>query len=452
MGEDIYKGKRILITQNRLWSFAGSEMVTLELAGFFAENGALVTVYCLGAGDPIVSEFHKIRNLTLVNATTALSFSQFEIVWIHHQLLPESMLQELAAGIELPVVVVNHMSHIEPLELPYMRGLEESIASLSVFNSEKTLETLRLFFKASGYERFALFPNPAPNPFLESAVKRPHSDKPTRIAIVSNHPPDEILGASESLKEEGLQVEFIGEGGNYVRMTPDVLSRYDAVVTIGKTCQYALVMGIPVYCYDHFGGPGYLSEQNYRNAASWHFSGRQFGKKSADQIRREIAGEFHQAQLFSQSRMAEAKDEYAIGCNVGRVLCGTLPKGYVKIDPSVVSVFSTLQKIVARISALQGEVSESQTFHKAYHQIEESLVSVVAALNQKRSEVEALQSRCDFLSAALQSVELWQGSWFRRAFSRWHLVRHSQERAGIFGRFERSIRKRLRKFRTLIFF
>lgn len=143
-----YKGKRILITQNRLWDFSGSEMVTLELAEFFTNKGAEVTVYCLRFGEPILSEFNRIENITLAGSSAELSFSRFDVVWVHHQVLPESMLNELIGGIDLPVVIFNHMSMIEPLEFPFIHGLEERIASLSVFNSEKTMETQKTFFQS----------------------------------------------------------------------------------------------------------------------------------------------------------------------------------------------------------------------------------------------------------------------------------------------------------------
>ena len=71
--------------------------------------------------------------------------------------------------------------------------------------------------------------------------------------------------------------------------------------------------------------------------------------------------------------------------------------------------------------------------------------SVFTALNQKEAEVDDLQSRCDFLSASIQSIEHWQKSWFRRAFSRWRPVRDG-ERFGFLRRLERSFRKRCRRF------
>jgi hypothetical protein len=54
----------------------------------------------------------------------------------------------------------------------------------------------------------------------------------------------------------------------------ELLDHYDCVISIGKTVQYCLVQGIPVFLYDRFGGPGYLNESNYELAEYYNFSGR----------------------------------------------------------------------------------------------------------------------------------------------------------------------------------
>ena len=48
----------------------------------------------------------------------------------------------------------------------------------------------------------------------------------------------------------------------------------DAVVTIGHTVQKALSRGVPAFCYDHYGGPGYILPGNAEQAADDTFSGR----------------------------------------------------------------------------------------------------------------------------------------------------------------------------------
>lgn len=53
---------------------------------------------------------------------------------------------------------------------------------------------------------------------------------------------------------------------------------YDSVISIGKTVQYCLASHISVFCYDHFGEPGYISRNNYDKARHHNFSGRGFSR------------------------------------------------------------------------------------------------------------------------------------------------------------------------------
>jgi len=346
MADMLYEGKRILITQNRLWNFAGSEITTLELAEFFSDNGAYVNIFCLGFGEPILSEFNKIERVSLTADPGEFSFSRFDIVWVQHQILPETMLQELSNGIELPIVIFHHMSSVEPLELPFIRGLEESIASLSLFNSKKTMEIQRPLFNQTDYSSFQLFANPVPPPFLKEPKR--NSRHLAKVAVISNHPPVEISETAKLLREAALSVDFIGDGYRFVRVTPALLSEYDAIVSIGKTCQYALVMGISVYCYDHFGGPGYLSDAVYEKAANFHFSGKGFKRKPPGQIYHELTDDYYQATLFSRSIRDQARIEYSMERNLKRVIGGTARRGYVKLDPSEIKLYLAIRTIVER--------------------------------------------------------------------------------------------------------
>lgn len=67
------------------------------------------------------------------------------------------------------------------------------------------------------------------------------------------------------------------------------------------------------------------------------------------------------------------------------------------------------------------------------------------SLLKQEYALECLQGTSNEMQRALESVEYWQKSWFRRAFTRWHRVRDGR-RAGFFRRLERSIRKWRKKF------
>jgi hypothetical protein len=97
------------------------------------------------------------------------------------------------------------------------------------------------------------------------------------------------------------------------RIHPELLLNFDAVVTIGKTTQYCLVMGIPVYSYDHYGGAGWLSSENFAFEAFNNFSGYRTQRKlSATQLTSEIRGGYEKASSWSQRNMAKFAHHYSL--------------------------------------------------------------------------------------------------------------------------------------------
>lgn len=96
------------------------------------------------------------------------------------------------------------------------------------------------------------------------------------IAIISNHVPEELYALKEQLNEYNVQI--IGAGNTPTLITPTILSNYDLVITIGRTVQQCFAAKVPVYVYDHFGGPGYITKENIQKAQDFNFSGRGFDK------------------------------------------------------------------------------------------------------------------------------------------------------------------------------
>ena len=108
--------------------------------------------------------------------------------------------------------------------------------------------------------------------------------------MVSNHLPEEVVEALDLLKQSGVQVKRIGLPEASRRLTPSDIDEADAVMTIGKTVQYAFRSGCPVYIYDHFFGPGWLTPTNCESAEYFNFSGRCTPvRKSAQQLFGELS-------------------------------------------------------------------------------------------------------------------------------------------------------------------
>lgn len=260
----MYSGKQFLITQPMIYGYNGSTMVTVELARYLTDEGADVTIYTYTYDYPIKAELDNIDSFKVVVAgdDESLSLNDFDYIWIHSQVLPVSIVDEMAYELprHMPKFIFLHMSPFDwiPDERPYIYEMEEKLSSKTLVISEEVEAVIEKYLHSTmeGID-YGYFRNPAPMNFVNSRYKP--SSQLKNILVVSNHPPGELNDAINLMKEMGLNVALFGEmGDEYKSITPEILSQYDVVITIGKTVQYCLVMGVPVYIYDKFGGCGYL--------------------------------------------------------------------------------------------------------------------------------------------------------------------------------------------------
>lgn len=282
--------------------------MTYEIASWFAKHEWKVFVFTSEFDNPIAQEFRALDFNVLVftdqdNPELIDIYPHLDFCWIHHQYLPGSFIDFLADGGEKPWMAFNHMSPYEQLEYPVVSAAEEKLADIILCNSQETFDVLRKYFDDS-IDKIKLFQNPAPVDFYEAAQKcdKTHSERLSRVAIVSNHPPTELKEAALLLQKKNVLVNFIGMGQDVTaRVTPSLLNNYDAVITIGKTVQYGLAIKKPIYIYDHFGGSGYLSKDNFQENEHYNFSGRSCEKKTAEQIADEIITNYLDAGDFVRS-------------------------------------------------------------------------------------------------------------------------------------------------------
>lgn len=272
------EGLRALITQSTFANIGGSEVQAFELAQYLQSQKCTVTLYAWSAGWPMRDLIQK-AGIDLVVAQDSraqeLLASEFDFVWVQHEVMPASLLRSFADDEVSPVVVFSHMSPYKEvhIERPYTYDLENAVADLVVCNSRGTQDSLRDLLPEN--DRIALYPNPVPLEFTNARSRT--SWKLHRILMVSNHPPEELENAIRILRTQGYVVDTLSDalGGDSPAITSaDKLAEYDCVITIGKTVQYCLVQGVPVFVYDRFGGPGYLNENNYEIAKYYNFSGR----------------------------------------------------------------------------------------------------------------------------------------------------------------------------------
>ncbi|TYL52583.1 hypothetical protein [Agromyces mariniharenae] len=302
--------------------------MTLELAEEFLLRGWHVDVYTNLFLSPMAERFAALGGLgggTLRVADDPYDdFGlDYDLIWVQHSLLPPSIIRRLAERETRTPIVWHHMSALAEIELPLVADIENDLSDLETYVSESTRELQRPYGLT---EPSLIIANPVPRRFTEPSARAdappaPDLARPARIAVVSNHPPQEVLDAAAVLRGLDVEVDVIGEATEVREITPELLAAYDGVVTIGKTVQYALSLGVPVYVYDHFGGEGWLAPDNDAAQAATNYSGRATGRRiDGDAIAAEIVDGFAAAGEFARERRAQHAERFSLRRSIDGLL------------------------------------------------------------------------------------------------------------------------------------
>lgn len=314
---------KVLITQGAMSDLAGSEVVTLELAEYFSRAGSEVIVYSKHFGDRVTETLETAERVKWTTEIKDVDLQNLDLLWVHHQFLPKPVLELALRGGWHTTTIFHHMSPFGLLEQPYTPRVELALSNLTLYNSEETREAIETSFFPDPAMRpaSAVFGNPAPDSFWrEPGSFRPRA-RLERLLVVSNHLPDEVGATLALLKRAGIKITVLGrQGKHYRRVRPRDIHESDAILTIGKTVQYGILGGTPVYCYDRFGGPGYLSPENIRRAEWFNFSGRGFSRKQASQIADELVVGYSGAASYGTLFALQYHSQFSLSAQCRRVL------------------------------------------------------------------------------------------------------------------------------------
>lgn len=292
---------RVLVLTNHFADFTGSEVVALEVARWFGQAGASVTLAANYLAAPMAKSAGAFDRV--VDRIEDLVLSDYDLVWCQHDLLALLPLDRLQRAAEdgLPHVALVSLSPYEPYEHVDGRWADTLGADI-LGNSEETgTEIVRRAHGQLSVDRVHLFRNAAPAAFW-SAKAEPPGTTLRRLVVVSNHPPPEVLGAVRRLSRAGVKVTRIGSEHRPRLIEPADLLQADSVVSIGKTVPYAIALGRPAYIYDRNGGDGWLSADNLARNFTNNFSGRPISRRlDAEALAAEIVDGYPAARRTAAS-------------------------------------------------------------------------------------------------------------------------------------------------------
>jgi hypothetical protein len=300
--------ERWLLMTNHLCAPGGSELVVMELAEALVASGARVTVFASAIKPEFVHTLVE-SGVTVVDEPKVLDPCCYDVIYVQHATLGLTFPVVgpwPSADDPPPVLIFNHLSPFEPFEAPGA-FIERRLGDIVLANSPETGRRLGEF--GLDPRRIVLWPNPAPAAFESVVSSRPDLG---RLLIVSSHVPREVREAAAQLAQAGVRISVIGRHDRFERLRPSDLADHDAVLTIGKTVQYALRARRPVFCYDHFGGPGWLGP-DITKAADQNFSGRSHPHRlSSDAMAEAIRSGYRDAKDFAEAITPEALRPYCL--------------------------------------------------------------------------------------------------------------------------------------------
>ncbi|MBC1255954.1 hypothetical protein, partial [Trichormus variabilis] len=103
---------KVLLTNHHLKSYAGSELVTLDLAIEFQQKGWSVTVATFLFGGDLARHFYA-RGIDVVNVLEKpLTENEFDLVWGHHfPVLIKCLIED---SVKTKYLVLSSLSPYEP--------------------------------------------------------------------------------------------------------------------------------------------------------------------------------------------------------------------------------------------------------------------------------------------------------------------------------------------------
>jgi len=382
----------ILISCAKLADYAGSEITTLELAEEFIQRGWAVHVASFFV-NPIIKEQLLNLGAEFIDLRSEHPFqyrSSFDFAWIHHNVCAYRIC--LDKDVQISHAIFSSLSHFEITE-----QLPAAAIDFSCYIAH-SLENYRHILKKHPWvaKKLLLSPNSAPKSWWASTEFStvPTLLQPQKLAVISNHMPEEISSARKILQEvHHIDVVHYGLGGVIARITPNILLEFDAIITIGKTVQYALASGIPVYCYDHFGGPGWITPENLEESLEVNFSGRGQSKRTDQIIVSEIIEGFTAARNNARSLHHIAGSLFSLTKNVDTILSQANSPFTINLNSTDDISFYLME--LSKVFSNQINIGENMRF--SHSESENSLRAIIrsreASLDLRLQEITALGQR-----------------------------------------------------------
>ena len=258
---------KVLFGTHQLEIRAGSELFTAELAYSIQARGHEVAVFTFFKGK--FAELIEANGIPVFGPDDKTAIARFtpDIIQTCHLPCAHFLRSVVPDVIRVHVM----LGVIPPLEAPPLDG---GAFSLGLALSEEVVDRINQTPFGRDVDT-AIFRNWFDDKAVMTSARALKSHGRLRVAVISNHIAPELVDALAELEAAGgVEVDYFGVQRRSVVIDGKFLTKYDLIISIGRTVLLAAACGVPCIMADIHGSDGLLTVNNLDHVRTVNFSGR----------------------------------------------------------------------------------------------------------------------------------------------------------------------------------
>ena len=278
-------------------SFGDSEMFCLEFVARYKELGHQVQIYAIDVNAKMRAYCNE-NNVEILDPNSNFSDEHFDLLWIHHNVIPREFLIDNKNKPTAAYFVFHHLSPNDPSDISLFPSLELKLAKRLLANTND----VKIMLEEQGFlaNRIHVVGSPVTKEFLG---KESENSALNKFLFIADAPPQNILSAISMLETIGFEVKTVEtqDFDSYRNsLSPSDFLWADAIISTEDAIPHALLSHRPIFSYSKNTGLGWLTDEsdigdvgfNHRSA------GIEIPELNASVIIAQLLADFEEAKNF----------------------------------------------------------------------------------------------------------------------------------------------------------